>query len=121
MPQPKVTSQRKHIPPPMTAQPSRMVQEITLHIQARYPLIYLVSWEESRVIEQVRHIAGEAEHPKAVYTWTETAGLWGNGCEPDVSGKTDPVQILSHIIEASEKGLKQLAEEDGSGALVAKP
>ncbi|MCP4401572.1 MAG: hypothetical protein GY801_30270, partial [bacterium] len=32
---------------------SSMTQDVKLHIQARYPLIYLVSWEEERVVEEI--------------------------------------------------------------------
>jgi SpoVK/Ycf46/Vps4 family AAA+-type ATPase len=88
-----------------TSPQSVMMQEIKLHIQARYPLIYLVSWEEDRVIAEIRNIAEEADQQKAVYTWTETIGLRSMSLEPEASGKSDPIQILNHIIGASERAI----------------
>lgn len=50
---------------------SRVDTEIQTLIRARYPILYIVSWEENRVEESVREIAGN----KRVYTWTVTQGL----------------------------------------------
>jgi hypothetical protein len=33
--------------------------ELEILIRARYPLVYVVSWEEQRVAEEVRRIAGK--------------------------------------------------------------
>ena len=46
--------------------------EINTLIRARYPIIYVVSWEERRVEDAVREIARSG---KSVYTWTATQGI----------------------------------------------
>lgn len=82
-----------------------VTQDVKIHIQARYPLIYLVSWEEERVIEEIEKIAVSADQRKTLYTWTETGGL-RNVASGEADGtKTDPLQILNHIITANEKAI----------------
>ena len=46
--------------------------EINTLIRARYPIIYVVSWEERRVEDAIREIASSG---KKVYTWTATRGI----------------------------------------------
>ncbi len=84
---------------------SSITQEIKLHIQARYPLIYLVSWEEDRVIEEIEKIAVENDQRKMMYTWTETVGLRNVVLDQADGSKADPLQILTYIIEAKEKAI----------------
>lgn len=36
---------------------TRCDREIDILIRARYPLIYVVSWEEARIIEQLKDMA----------------------------------------------------------------
>jgi len=72
-------------------------ENINVLIRARYPLIYIVSWEEDRVILLLNNIAAEAE--KRLIVWSTTEGF----CEP--SGKiidgeaVDPLMALSYIID----------------------
>lgn len=47
--------------------------ELDVLIRARYPLIYIVSWEERRVEEALQKIT--AQRSKRFYTWTLTQGL----------------------------------------------
>ncbi len=51
---------------------SEMTQEVKLHIQARYPLIYLVSWEEDRVIHEIGKIAVEDDQRKKCISGRKT-------------------------------------------------
>ncbi len=52
--------------------PSRADTEISILIRARYPIIYVVSWEERRVEDAIRGLVGQG---KKVYTWSVTHGL----------------------------------------------
>jgi SpoVK/Ycf46/Vps4 family AAA+-type ATPase len=52
--------------------PSKADTEISVLIRARYPIIYVVSWEERRVEDAIRAVAGSG---KKVYTWSVTEGL----------------------------------------------
>ena len=47
--------------------------ELEVLIRARYPLLYVVSWEEQRVLGTVLKIAAELD--KKVFEWSATTGL----------------------------------------------
>lgn len=51
---------------------NRADSEISILIRARYPIIYVVSWEERRVEDAVRGIARSG---KKLYTWSSTQGM----------------------------------------------
>lgn len=51
---------------------SKSDTQISTLIRARYPLIYVVSWEERRVEDAIRGIVGSG---KKTYTWSVTEGL----------------------------------------------
>ncbi|MES4792450.1 MAG: ATPase, partial [Chloroflexota bacterium] len=53
--------------------PSRVDQELETLIRARYPIIYIVSWEEKRVEDALRQIS--KERGKRIFVWTVTQGL----------------------------------------------
>ncbi len=56
----------------MAHRPNKTDTEIDILIRARYPIIYVVSWEEERVIASLREIAKPA---KSVFTWSLTTGV----------------------------------------------
>lgn len=50
-----------------------IVRQIDLLVRARYPLLYLVSWEEQRVEGMLTRLA--KSHAKELFTWSITRGL----------------------------------------------
>ena len=54
-------------------------------IRARYPIIYVVTWEEERVEQRLLEIAKKRN--KKLYVWTCTQGMVQYGAEPQ-RGKT---------------------------------
>ncbi len=84
---------------------SSITQEVKLHIQARYPLIYLVTWEEERVIDDIEKIAVEDDQRKKVYAWTETKGLGNIVLDENNRALADPLQVLNHIIESKDRAI----------------
>lgn len=71
-------------------------------IRARYPLIYISSFEESRVYNAMQHIADERN--KKLYQWSVTEGLM----QPDgtyLEELKDPLQVLEYILQAEVNGL----------------
>lgn len=48
-------------------------EELETLIRARYPIVYIVSWEEERVETAIRQIG--ADRGKKVYVWTITQGM----------------------------------------------
>ncbi len=74
--------------------------ELEVLIRARYPIIYLVSWEEERVMREIERIA--AKRDKKVYVWTISKGLVRHrgGVGDAMEGKKgtkDPILLLSEI------------------------
>jgi len=76
--------------------------KIEILIRARYPLIYVVSFEEVRVGRRLKEIASERK--KQVYTWTITSGLE----LPDSSVITelkDPIKVLEYINQSDANAI----------------
>jgi len=105
-------------PPPdwsiMTAVPTHppaipypvFIDELDVLIRARYPLIYLVTWEEQRVDALLASLA--ESHGKALYTWSVTQGL----CRLDdgrnaskADGSTDSGAALAAVEKLAEPAL----------------
>ena len=89
---------------------SPIMQDIKLHIQARYPLLYIVSWEEDRVIAEIEKIAISDDQRKMVYTWSETVGLQNIVLNQADSATVDPIQVLNHISASKEKAIYLLLD-----------
>ncbi|HZV03197.1 MAG TPA: hypothetical protein VFF73_41215, partial [Planctomycetota bacterium] len=47
--------------------------EISAHVRARFPLLYLVTWEEERALRDLEAVAISLR--KMLLVWTETQGL----------------------------------------------
>ncbi len=75
--------------------------ELKLLIRARYPIIYLVSWEERRVERIVRRVASSLG--KHVVVWTCSMGF--DPSDTRVSDSTRPFAALSHILQVPEKSV----------------
>jgi len=80
---------------------SEFESELRLLIRARYPIIYLVSWEERRVERIVRRTASDLG--KHVVVWTCSSGF--DPAEVKLSDATKPFQALSHIVQVPEKSI----------------
>ncbi|PID57501.1 ATPase [candidate division KSB3 bacterium] len=82
-----------------------MTQDVKLHIQAHYPLIYLVSWEEERIVAEIAKIAVEEDQRKKVFLWTQTEGLKNLVLNDDNLGHTDPLQAINCILSSRERAI----------------
>ena len=73
--------------------------ELALLLKARFPLLYIESFEEGRVLAEIRAVAADPERirtPRPVWVWSATSGLVG----PDgsaVAASTDPGRALDHV------------------------
>ena len=87
-------------------------QELDVLIRARYPILYLVSWEEPRVMRTLRQIARRQE--KELLTWTVTDG-WttaegraparpsdGNRRSGAAAGSSSPRRTRSSTVEVDQ-------------------
>lgn len=77
-------------------------EELEVLIRARYPVIYVISWEEERVERCLREIAEKRE--KNLFVWTVTQGIVKSGVEPQQTkvggGNTaDPLAALDAVIQ----------------------
>lgn len=82
--------------------------ELEILIRARYPLIYVVSWEEQRVIHEINKIASRLN--KKVFEWSITMGLVPSGTSVQTqkqkdSASQDPLVALDSVIEHVEPAL----------------
>ena len=97
----------------------QIVQKITRGLRSRYPLFYVLGWEEER-IERLLSVICESAFPEPVplVSWTSSQGF-SNSTKSRV---TDPVQALQHILKSDAAAiylLKDLpAEFEQNPALV---
>lgn len=78
-----------------------MKQELDTYIRARYPLLWVVTPEEKRALEEIDSLA--QAHKKRLLIWSVTTGLV-NPALPDRvdSSKRDPLALLTTILDDSE-------------------
>jgi ATP-dependent 26S proteasome regulatory subunit len=69
--------------------------ELETLIRARYPLVYIVSWEERRVEETLREIC--QRRGKTMVLWTFTTGMAGN------VASRDPLAALDYVLNAPDQ------------------
>src|SRR5437016_13931790 len=70
---------------------SRTDAELEVLIRARYPLVYVVSWEEERVEEALKTIARERN--KKLNIWTVTQGF-SSGTDQQDHSTREPLVAL---------------------------
>lgn len=81
-------------------------EELDVLIRARYPILYVVSWEEERVERCLRKIAESRN--KKLFIWTVTQGIVRAGAEPprNKTGNTgDPIVALDAVIDQMEPAI----------------
>lgn len=83
--------------------------ELEILIRARYPLIYLVSWEEARVEAMLSRLA--AKQGKRVLFWSLTQGITEAGRDGDRSAR-DPQVALDFLAKLEEPALFVLKDFD---------
>lgn len=92
--------------PPQGSQ--RKLSELEILIRARYPLLYVITWEESRLLDQINRIASQLN--KKVFEWSVTTGLvpMGTSIQSQKHRDTatqDPLVALDTVIEHIEPAL----------------
>jgi SpoVK/Ycf46/Vps4 family AAA+-type ATPase len=81
-------------------------EEVSLLIRARYPILYVISWEERRIEEILREVARERR--KQLYGWTVTDGIQplddydGPPFDP---GTTHPLRALEYVAGSRESAI----------------
>ena len=76
-------------------------------IRARFPMIYIPTFEEDRVTKYIKSIATDEKQvkfPREVFTWTETAGLYSDTQKKTISDTTSPCKLLEFIRKYDNDG-----------------
>ncbi len=90
-------------------QPGRLspAEELEVLIRARYPIIYVTSWEEDRVQQVLEEIANKRN--KKLFTWTITEGILSADQEIQRSKQSsrtaDPVAALDAVIDQMDASI----------------
>lgn len=84
---------------------TRCDKEIDILVRARYPLIYVVSWEEARILEKLREMAEQRR--KKLFLWSITRGIFR--VEDDASKvdeqTRDPLNALSFVEKCTDPAM----------------
>src|SRR6266849_2832282 len=97
----------EHPAPP----PPRFVADLDTLIRARYPLIYLVSWEEQRLDGILQDLA--TQHGKVLFSWSVTRGLrrvGGARAVAQLDPQKSPVEMLGTLAKLGEPSLVVLKD-----------
>jgi ATP-dependent 26S proteasome regulatory subunit len=89
----------------------RFVQDIDTLVRARYPLLYLVSWEEQRLDSIFEQLA--KTHGKQLLEWSATKGLrrkGGSRAAAPLEIATEPLEMLAAIERLPEPALVVLKD-----------
>jgi SpoVK/Ycf46/Vps4 family AAA+-type ATPase len=82
--------------------PSKVDIELETLIRARYPIVYVVSWEEERVEEALTSIA--RERGRRLHVWTATKGFVKPGGQRD-SATLDPLTALDYVANSQDQAI----------------
>jgi AAA+ superfamily predicted ATPase len=70
-------------------------------LKARFPLLYIESFEEQRVLAEVMSVAAAQRTPRRVWTWSLTEGLVPPGGPADAA-TCDPAKALQAVARVDE-------------------
>ncbi|MFA6135158.1 MAG: AAA family ATPase [Phycisphaerae bacterium] len=89
-----------------TRTPAAMQDDLELLIRSRYPIIYVLTWEEYRVEQHLAAIA--QRRGKQLYCWSVTSGMTRAGGAPGAArqkGLSDPIEALDTVIEYKDPAI----------------
>jgi SpoVK/Ycf46/Vps4 family AAA+-type ATPase len=82
-------------------------RDIANYFRARFPFIYISTWEEERVLSEMREVAQNADlikTPRTLFTWSITEGLISEEHKPSSETKT-PIKALEYIEKFNEPAI----------------
>lgn len=84
-----------------------MQEEISILIQAQYPLIYLVTSEEERTERAIAMIAQNKNQQRRVFVWTVTHGIveYGQSRHITQHNTVSPEAAIQWVIQQKEPGI----------------
>ena len=76
-------------------------KEIEILVRSKYPILYIVSWEERRIEAALQLIATDLK--RTLHVWTLTQGMKPSILQPDVRSSLSPeLEALAQIYQAGE-------------------
>ncbi len=84
---------RKHPDEPL----SPLAADVSAHVRARFPILYLVTWEEERALRDLEAVAISLR--KMLLVWTETTGLSNPALPQEAPDRRlrEPEAVLDHV------------------------
>ena len=76
--------------------------------KARFPYVYITTWEEKRACDFIMSIANDEElirHPRQVYSWTQTDGIYNEADKKRKLGTTDPIKAMEFVEKCDEDAI----------------
>lgn len=89
---------------------SGFLKEIETLIRARYPIMYVITWEEGRVEKDLLDVTGRLKKELLVWSITEGFRKLPDG-KPD-HATTDPIRALTYVLESKDNGVFVLRDFD---------
>ena len=77
-----------------------MAYKLANLLKARFPLIYITTFEEDRVTKYIKSIVSDEKQIKftrEVFTWTQTSGIYNQNTGKGVNDTTCPEKALEFI------------------------
>ena len=88
-----------------------IISQLSRLFRARFPYIYISTWEEERAISLIKKIASSEKLirvPRDVYTWTQTNGFILNGQKID--GTNSPDKAIDFIRDCNKNAVFVLCD-----------
>ena len=75
------------------------VKKLSNLIRARFPLIYVTTYEEERISEAIKNVLEKmnAKIQRELYSWTQTTGLINEATGKNIAGTQTPIKALEFI------------------------
>ena len=78
-------------------------------IRARFPMIYITTFEEDRVTKYIKSVVSDetqVKYPREVFTWTQSNGLKTD--ERIIPNTTSPARLIEYITKYENNGVKHI-------------
>lgn len=85
---------------------NKLITQLSRLFRARFPYIYITTWEEDRAISTIKKLAKSEKLiriPRNVYVWTQTNGFMLDGQKID--GTNSPDRAIDFINECSKNAI----------------
>ena len=84
----------------------KIISQLSSFFRARFPYIYITTWEEERAVSLIKRIAKSEKLikvPREVYVWTQTQGFVLNGQKID--GTNSPDKAIDFIKDCNKNAV----------------